>query len=418
VTVFSFSSGIVMKKKLFTTLFIGFAFCINVSKVSSSNRDVFSQPEPDLTSVKQSMLANSSVEQVATFAGPVPGCETPASVACVYGLVPTVPGCPVASTTAVPTGGWGTIAVIEDCIHPGAENDLLHFSQQFGLPVCDIASGCLTIVQNPGSPVNSPCTANEYSVDIEWAHAMAPNARLIVVESKGLTEDMAKAAQYAGQLVSQAGGGLVSISYTKPEYAQETENNHYYDSPPGVVYVVSAGDFAEGARAPGSSPNVIAAGGTAFLRDANGNFIAETAWFTPGIPAGTKRGGSGGPSLYQKRPSFQNSVQKVVGHARGVPDISSLSENLCVYSTTTDPSHPWKKDGGTSFAAPTLAGIINVAGRRAPSTIDELNYIYENALKNYQSYWHDIVNGSTNYPTLRGYDFATGLGSPLGYGGK
>lgn len=200
-----------MKKKLFTALFIGFTFCINVSKVFSSNRDVFNQSEPDLTSVKHFMLANSSVDQAETLAGPVPGCETPASVACVYGLVPPVPGCPVASTTAVPTGGWGTIAVIENCVHPGAENDLLHFSQQFGLPVCDIASGCLTVVQNPGTPANMPCTANEYSVDIEWAHAMAPNARLIVVESTGQTADMVKAAQYAGQLVSEAGGGLVSI---------------------------------------------------------------------------------------------------------------------------------------------------------------------------------------------------------------
>ena len=70
------------------------------------------------------------------------------------------------------------------------------------------------------------------------------------------------------------------------------------------------------------------------------------------------------------------------------------------------------------YSAPALAGIINTANRRATSTKDELNYIYGQAIKNYHSYWHDILNGNNGFPALVGYDFITGLGSPLGYLGK
>ena len=110
----------------------------------------------------------------------------------------------------------------------------------------------------------------------------------------------------------------------------------------------------------------------------------------------------------------------MVGNARGTPDISFNADpntGVCVYSTLHQPSG-WFRDGGTSISAPALAGIINTANHRASSTSDELTYIYNNAIKNYHRYWHDISQGNNGYPALVGYDFTTGLGSPLGYGGK
>jgi hypothetical protein len=91
---------------------------------------------------------------------------------------------------------------------------------------------------------------------------------------------------------------------------------------------------------------------------------------------------------------------------------------VCVYSSLHQPNAGWFKDGGTSIAAPALSGIINAANHRQSSSFNELSYIYNNALKNYYSHWHDILQGNNGYPALMGYDFTTGLGSPSGYGGK
>ena len=78
----------------------------------------------------------------------------------------------------------------------------------------------------------------------------------------------------------------------------------------------------------------------------------------------------------------------------------------------------WVKTGGTSLAAPALAGIINSANSGATSTAQELTLVYNNAIKSYHANWTDIISGNNGFPTLQGYDFATGLGVPLGYGGK
>ena len=347
-------------------------------------------------------------------------CETPASIACIYGLTTFVPGCPIKSTTAVPTGGWGAIAVVEAYDNPYAEHDLRVFSEQFGLPLCTIANGCFSVVYaSDRVPPYNDASADEHVLDIEWAHAMAPNAKIIMVEADSESlEDHMRAIQVASQQVAQAGGGLVSISWSVAEFPEELFYDQYFQTP-GIVYVASSGDYSAPARYPSSSPYVISAGGTSIIRDAQDNFIGESAWsINPDAQSGSKSGGSGGPSLYEPRPAFQNSVMKMVGNARGTPDISFDADpktGVCVYSTAHG---GWFKDGGTSVSAPALSGIINVANRRAKSTQEELFYIYNSAIKNYHSYWHDVLTGNNGYPALVGYDFLTGLGSPLGYQGK
>lgn len=347
-------------------------------------------------------------------------CETPASLACVYGLTQNVPGCPIHGTSALPTGGWGAIAVVEAFHNPYAEDDLKKFSEEFGLPLCTVSNGCFSVVHtgNHIPPFNA-ASADEHVLDIEWAHAMAPQAKIIMVE--GQDESFAehiKAIRLASEQVAAAGGGLVSISWSINEFSQETAYDSYFQTP-GIVYVVSSGDYSAPARYPSTSPYVISAGGTSVIRDKQGHFIMETGWNKNlNAPAGAKSGGSGGPSLYEPRPSFQNFVEKIVGGARGTPDISFDADpktGVCVYSTVHS---GWFKDGGTSVAAPALSGIINVANRRSRSSQEELSYIYNNAIKNYSAYWHDVTQGNNGYPALVGYDFVTGLGSPRSYQGK
>ena len=120
--------------------------------------------------------------------------ETPASLACVYGLTSPVPGCPISSTSAVPHTGSGIIAVIEGGDDSAAYQELTQFSQQTGLrvlPQCGsgvtgpcfqtyYASNCSTTATPP-----SPVKIVEPEIDIEWAHAMAPNASIYMIEADG-----------------------------------------------------------------------------------------------------------------------------------------------------------------------------------------------------------------------------------------
>lgn len=398
-------------------------------------------------SIFPSQKSYAAVQCLTTPPNSPQGCETPGSIECIYGLTNPVPGCPLNGTAARQNGGWGAIAVVEVLDNPCIQNDLNIFSAQFGFASTAItyiypplapspfplASGCHGLLpklntapklckDHPTPNEKNPC--NEHVLDVEWAHAMAPNARIFVVEARsGSIPDKMYAACYAAQAVEEAGGGLVSMSFSDPEFPQETDYDKYFQFHHKVVFIASSGDFSAPARYPSSSPHVISAGGTTIVRNAQGNFIGETAWSTdPKIPAGMKNGGSGGPSYFEPRPSYQNWVMKIVGTRRGTPDISfdaNSASGVCVYSSLTNTFKAgWFRTGGTSVSAPALAGILNTANHRADSTDDELNFIYQNAIKNYHLYWHDILQGYNGHAALAGYDFTTGLGSPLGYGGK
>ncbi|MDR3491570.1 MAG: hypothetical protein P4M12_05930 [Gammaproteobacteria bacterium] len=379
-------------------------------------------------------LAHSKNVHQLSIAPPAADAETPGSLACVYGLTPSVPGCAISLAKTVPTGGSGVIAVTESGHDPYALTELNYFSQHFGLPPLPqcgpgvtgpcfqtyYASTCSTT----GTPPATITGGVEHEIDIEWAHAMAPNASIYMVEADPFSaiDGAIPAVTCASRLVAAAGGGIVSNSWSFSEFPGEAAYDSYFQTP-GIIYVASSGDYSAPARYPSSSPNVISAGGANILRDGSGNFLSQTSWSNASIPAGTKfSGGSGGPSLYEPRPSFQNSVQKIVGNTRGTPDISFFADQKTAifYCPTSDcpDGGQWVKNGGTSLAAPALAGIINSAHTGATSTSQELAMIYNGALKNYHSYWTDITTGNNGYPSLQGYDFTTGLGTPLGYNGK
>jgi len=329
--------------------------------------------------------------------------ETPGSVACVYQLVPGPPGCPIATSTTVPTGGVGAIAIVDAGDYPTAASDLQAFSSYYGLPNADFQ---VVYANGQKPPVYGDWEVEE-ALDIEWAHAMAPNAKLFLVESFQINTDPTwQAVQVAGELVAQNGGGVVSMSWGDPEWPQEVDYDKFFTTP-GVVYFAAAGD--DGLNYPfdpAASPNVVAVGGTYFNRDGNGNFVSEQ-YYTGG--------GGGAISPYEARPSYQNIIANIVGTQRGFPDVASDYCCAAIYL------QGWGEVGGTSWACPTFAGIVNAAGLLKQSTHDELTMIYGEYGASSDFNWngapfYDITTGD---PTcVIGWDICAGVGSPRTYKGK
>jgi kumamolisin len=337
---------------------------------------------------------------------PDPSDETPGSVACVYKLVTGPSGCPIATSTTVPSGGIGAIAIVDAGYYPTAQSDLDAFDSYFGIPAT-------TITQVWPGPIRPPSYGDwevEEALDIEWAHAMAPQAKLFLVVSvlcsspQCATDPTWGAVQYAGELVAQNGGGVVSMSFADAEISQETSFDQYFTTP-GVVYFAASGDGGLDVSAyPAASPNVVAVGGTYFNRDGNGNFTSEQ-YYTGG--------GGGDISPYEPRPSYQNGIASIVGNFRGYPDVAS---DFCCTAIYLQGS--WGSVGGTSWASPTFAGIVNAAGSRHQSSLAQLTTMYSelfNPIK-YHADFNDITTGDSRCKV--GWDLCTGIGSAHTYAGK
>jgi subtilase family serine protease len=333
--------------------------------------------------------------------------ETPASIGCIYGVTKKTKGCPK-NGTVIPTGGTKAIAVVEYGSTSTLQSDAKTFSTQFGLPAPNITEICATGKTCPSN--NGTGWDVETSLDVQWAHAMAPNAAIYVAEfsndpiGDGAETDAAKA-------VAALGGGEVSNSWTYnggEGWCGSGDCELQYDSYfvySGVVFFGSAGDSGAGAAYPSISPNVISAGGTYILRNGSGSYTKQTCW----------GGSGGGPSAVEPIPSYQNVISKIVGNFRGSPDMAadaSPASGVSVYSTTG--CKGWCTVGGTSVASPVLAAIVNAAGGFEASTVDELTKVYgEYGVANtYKKDFNDVTIGNNGYPAQKGWDYCTGVGAP------
>jgi hypothetical protein len=348
---------------------------------------------------------------------PVPGLffETPASLACVYRLVKRLlPGCDPDQTTQTVTGGSRAIALVDAYDDPNAVSDLATFSAIFGLPPAD-----LTVVYASGSqPALDPTGGWELeeSLDIEYAHAMAPGAKLFLVEAASQSgSDLVAAISLASTLVAAHGGGEVSMSFGFEEFSQESQLDGLFATP-GVVYLAATGDNP-GTSWPAVSSNVIAVGGTTISRNSStGEFLLESTWQDAG----------GGPSLYEARPHFQDGIAGIVGPARATPDVSlDANPNTGVWLVDTNLYEGQPGGlfivGGTSLSTPATAGIINNAGRFHSSSQAENAEIYRTLFSGSDGF-RDIVYGNCginigNFATPE-WDFCTGVGSSVGLSGK
>jgi subtilase family serine protease len=331
--------------------------------------------------------------------------ETPASIACIYGLVSVInTGCNPQKVSTVPSGGSGVIAIVNAFHAPNAMADLNVFSQNFGLPRVDSSSFQVIYATSAGTTTSTPPAYDsgwemEISLDVQWAHAMAPGAKIILVEANSANlSDMFAAVSLAGNLITQSGGGQVSNSWGASEYSGEAINDSTFTSLNSkVVYFAASGDNP-GTSYPAVSPNVVAVGGTSISRNRSGNYISQSAWSS----------GGGGPSRYEKRPSYQSSISSIVGNARGIPDVSAVADpnsGVWIYDSAAG---GWIVVGGTSVATPVVAAITNLRGGFSLSSNLELTYIYGN-----QSHYTDITTGGCRtHRAATNWDFCTGVGVP------
>jgi kumamolisin len=330
-----------------------------------------------------------------------PSGETPTSIRGVYAL-----------PSSLTTGGSGTIAIVDAFDYPTAESDLGVFSSTFGLPACTTANGCFKKVYASGSKPRSNCGwAQEAALDIEWAHAMAPAAKIVLVEAASNSfADLFAAVDVATAQVNTGGGaGEVSMSWGGSEFSSEASNDGHFQNS-NVVYFASSGDTGGVNIYPSTSPYVVSAGGTTIHRNSSGAFTGETGW----------SGSGGGPSKYENKLSYQNNVTGTDATHRSAPDFSfdaDPNSGVSVYdSTRCQGLSGWLVFGGTSVSSPSLSGIVSQAGG-ASSTVSELTTIYANRTNT--SDFRDITSGTAGgFSAKVGWDFVTGVGSDLGLNGK
>lgn len=335
-----------------------------------------------------------------TSAGPVG--YTPIQIRHAYGFDRITFG----SSSSAADGSGQTIAIVSAYDDPNIANDLHRFDQQFGLP-----DPTLIKIAQDGSnhlPASDVAWAQETALDVEWAHAMAPGARILLVEASTAEDtNLFQAAAYAS---GQSGVSVVVMSFGGPESAAETNTDGLFQGRlSGVTFVAASGDNGT-VSYPAASPYVLAVGGTTLTVDGSGNRVRETAW----------QGSGGGLSAYEPVPSFQRDALPIHLGSRGTPDVAynaNPNTGFAVYDSFGNPALPWNELGGTSAGAPQWAALIAIANQgRVLAGQQPLDGVSQTLPVLYSlpaSAFNDITVGANpGYQAGIGYDLVTGLGSP------
>ena len=309
-------------------------------------------------------------------------------------------------------GAGQKIAIVDAYGNPNIQSDLNTFCQQYGLPA--------TTVQILGRTSRNTGWGLETALDVEWAHAIAPNASIILsVATTASDADLLAAIDAA----VKAGATVVSMSWGGSEFSGESAYDSHFNVQ-GVTFTASSGDSAEGTGVewPAASPYVVSVGGTSLYLDTNGNTTSpEAAW----------SGSGGGFSTMYTMPSFQtgwfpNSWLPPL--YRGVPDVSYVADpntGVLVYDALNG---GWYIVGGTSVGAPQWAALIALAnqqrGSAGPLTSPN-GRIYSVAQGSpatspytvNSAYFFDVATGSNGGDaddlSGPGYDLVTGVGTPV-----
>ena len=355
------------------------------------------------------------------------------------------------------TGAGQSIVIIDAFGSPTIEQDLKTFDQAYGLPDPPSLRVIAPLGSVPVDPTNPDQAgwAGETTLDVEWAHAIAPGANIVLLTSpvsetegvQGLPEFLALE-KYAldnhlGNIISQSWSATENTLFEDKsgiggyEVLRQFEAFYQRARQEHVSVFASSGD--EGAAGftldgnnfypfpavgyPASSPLVSAVGGTSLEADAAGNYKSETVW-NDGYGAG-----GGGISQYFALPDYQEnnlsaSVKAQLKGKRGIPDISyngGVLTGLGLYQTfPSTTTRFYLGVGGTSAGAPQWAGIAALANQEAGYPLGFLNpSLYRLGNSNQASeVYHDITQGDITfegipgYPATAGWDLATGWGSP------
>jgi subtilase family serine protease len=354
------------------------------------------------------------------------------------------------------TGKGETIVVVDAFGSPTVADDLLQFDQYLGLgtpPLRIVQVGHVPSFDSGNSDMID--WANETTLDVEYAHAGAPDAKIVLVEAaEDDLQTLALAVQYA---VQHKLGNVISLSWGETEQTLGQDFVSYYSSifsqaaSRHITVVASSGDTGAAGQDekgnyyrypaiiwPASSPYVTAVGGTRLNLNASGarNGL-DTAWndtyssavsnFYYGNDGPNPLATGGGKSAYYGRPGYQNGVRSVTGNQRGIPDISmsaSCSVAVNVFETFTGGQGGWTASCGTSESAPMFAAIVALADQAAGHPLGLVNpALYALAAKhapgivpvasgnNTVSFSGRTVHG---YSVRHGYNLVTGLGTVNG----
>lgn len=396
------------------------------------------EPRRMLSAAADITLHSDAIFRPAAASSTVQG-YTPAQIRTAYGFDQVSLG-----SSGVSADGRGqTIAVVDAFNDPNISSDLNVFDSQFGVS----ALTSLKVVNQTGGthlPTTDSGWAGEIALDVEWAHAIAPRASILLVEANSSQlSDLMAAVDYARNavgvsVVSMSWGGSEFFSWGGGEFSSQTDYDPFFTTPSGhqgVTFVAAAGDSGAsgGVQWPASSPNVLSVGGTSlFTTDSTGTYSSEASW----------TGTSGGFSQVEAEPSYQQNVQNT--GVRTTPDVSydgDPNTGFAVYDSVPDQGFSgWEEVGGTSAGAPQWAALVAIAdqGRAAAGsgtldgatqTMPLLYSLYSapgtSGYSSYTSDFNDVQTsgggrfhwrfggfGSNDNPATAGYDTATGLGSP------
>jgi hypothetical protein len=333
----------------------------------------------------------------------------------------TFVGKPLAASPAVQPAGLGAfdirnaykikgkgsastkIAIVDAYGYPNAEADLAVYRDQMGLPACTTANGCFKkIDQNGGTsyPAFDQGWALETALDLDMVSATCPNCKIILVEST--TNSFTDMGTAVNQAAAQ-GAHAISNSYGASEFVGETSYNSYYVHP-GIAITVSSGDFGYGVQFPAASPDVIAVGGTNLLRANNSRGWKEVAW----------TGAGSGCSTQFLKPTWQADALCATRTVADTSAVSDPSTGVAVYAPTSISTAGWTWVGGTSAAAPIIAGIYGVNGAVPTNAYGQRLYGHTANLFDIKTGSNGSCGGTYLCTAGTGYDGPTGLGTPNG----
>ncbi|WP_433611614.1 S53 family peptidase [Dactylosporangium sp. CA-139114] len=349
------------------------------------------------------------------------------------------------------TGKGRTIVIVDSFGSPTIQHDLEVFDAQFGLPNTNVQ-----IVKAGNVPPFDPANADhvgwaqETTLDVEYAHAIAPDAKIVLVETPvaetegvtGLPEmmDAEKALidKGVGDVISQSFGATENTfpGFDKGDFSSIQKLRYAYTDAAlhGVTVLAASGDAgatdyqANGEDLytypvnswPSSDPLVTSIGGTQLNLDNTGKRVSADVVWNDGYGAG-----GGGLSHVFPRPLFQAGVQNVVGNHRGTPDISmsaAVDGGAWVYYTFVGAASPWHIFGGTSEATPIFSGIVALADQQAGRRLGDINAALY-LLGAGSTHTHlptglvDVTSGDnsfegvTGFPATPGYDLSSGWGT-------
>jgi subtilase family serine protease len=370
------------------------------------------------------------------------------------------------------TGSGKTIVIVDSFQSPNIVQQLNFFDNFYGLPglnglgnapaanlgtFTQVAPDGLTpfVVGDP----NMTGWAEEISLDVLWAHAIAPGANITLVLAKSNNDaDILSATAYAvnnnlGDVISQSFGENEScvdptlIAQEHELYAEATRKN--------ITIFASSGDqgasqgscdgnsWVKAVSSPASDPLVTGVGGTEL--HATGYCLAALGC-NPATnpPAGTYQGeivwnefgdssSGGGFSVYYDEPSYQQGTIHG-GKQRGVPDVAynaAVYHGVLTYLNIPGLPAGFYLFGGTSAGSPQWAAILSIADQKAGTNLGFINralYTIGQAPPLYSKAFHDVTIGNNSVQELdssnnvtsitgfnagKGWDPATGLGSPI-----